>query len=130
MEGAEDLLLEDMERKAWRDHPGQAQLDDSKARAYKAAGRLQQAIHWLTSREGRGVRHPDDLCSKAGCLVVGVLQEKHPEMRNPKVGVYSRAFEPHKKVLWTMLIQVTLEHVDRVASQLTGRVGISGVNRV
>ena len=62
--------------------------------------------------------------------MVDVLRDKHPQQRDPKVGVDGGAFEPYAKALRPMPIQVTLDHVERVASQLTGGAGISGTDGV
>ena len=86
---------------------GQAKSEDTEARAYKAAveaGRLWQAVRKLTLREGGGVRHPDDMCSKAHRPVVDVLWDKQPQMRDLEVGVDSGTFKLYKKALQSMPI--------------------------
>ena len=59
-----------------------------------------------------------------------LLRGKHPSTCDPEVDVDNRVFKLHKKVPQPMPIQVTLDHVNWVASQLTGLAGISSTNRV
>ena len=104
-----DLLLEDTEREAKRSHLGLAWPRYLEACTFKVtveAGWLRWVVRQLTSQEGGGVRHPDNLCLKASQPVVDILREKYPEMRDLEAGMDSGAFEPHKKVPQPMPIQV------------------------
>ena len=49
------------------------------------SGKLQQAFHRATDREGGGCLLPGDVCTKTGRPVADVLREKHPSMRVPPV---------------------------------------------
>ena len=94
-------------------------MDETEAPVYKAAvevGQLRRIVQCLTSRKGRGVCHMDNLCSKAGFPMGGVVWEKHTAMQDPVFGVEGKAFELYEKVLWPIPIQVTVKQVKRVAS--------------
>jgi len=49
------------------------------------SGRLCSAVCTLTNRDGGGVLCPDDLCTKTGCPVLEVLQEKHPKLQDAPI---------------------------------------------
>jgi hypothetical protein len=56
------------------------------ARAYNAkmfSGRIRQAVHSVTNREGGGVLGPADRCTKTGRPVIDVLHVKHPPLHEP-----------------------------------------------
>ena len=108
--------------------------DDTRARSYNArvlSGRLNSAVRTLTNRSGGGVLQPDDLCSKAGRPVLDVLQEKHPELREPPtVGLDDGAFEPYPTRPTPIPVDVTAEDVESIASRLSGAAGPGGTDAV
>ena len=74
---------------------GREEEDEAVARIYHDtvfSGKLWQAVHRATNREGGGCLLLDDQCTKSGRPVVEVLREKHPDMRAPRV-------EPHVRSL-------------------------------
>ena len=108
--------------------------DDTRARSYNArvlSGRLNSAVRTLTSRGGGGVLQLDDLCSKAGRPVLAILQEKHPELRDPPtVGLPDGAFEPYPSCPTPIPVLVTAEDVEAIAPRLSGAAGPGGTDAV
>ena len=108
--------------------------DDAKARAFNAkvlSGRLQSACRNLTSSDGGGVLQPDDKCTKSGRPVIGVLQGKHPDLREPpSVGTETGAFEPYGSVPTSIPVDITAQDVESVASRLSGAAGPGGTDAV
>ena len=118
-----------------RSHPGRRPSDpEAQARAFHGkvlSGRLRSAVRGLTSREGGGVFHPDDPCSKTGRPVLDVLKEKHPDLREPPlIGHPHGAFEPVEADEWKKPIQLdfTAELVEQVGRHLSGSAGPDGVD--
>ncbi|KAI2490418.1 hypothetical protein MHU86_24150 [Fragilaria crotonensis] len=108
--------------------------DEARARSFNArvlSGRLRSAVRTLTDRSGRGVRQPDDLCSKAGRPVWQVLQEKHPALRDPtSVGNADGAFEPYPDLPAPVPVCVTQDDVEAISSRLAGAAGPGGTDAV
>ena len=104
--------------------------EETRARAFNSrvlSGRLRSAVRHLTQRGGGGVLQPDDNCTKAGRPVLEVLQEKHPEMRepdldNPALGI----FESYEDTPTVVPLTVTADTVEKIASRLHGSAGPSG----
>ena len=60
--------------------------EDRMARAFNAAvldGQVSAAVRRVQSMGGGGVLGPQDSCTKSGRPVLEVLQEKHPDTREP-----------------------------------------------
>ena len=114
--------------------PRRAKAKDQADRAFNDAvqsGRLRQAVRRLTARAGGGVLGPDDLCTKARRPVVEVLREKHPKIRDPQItGGPHEAFEPYPQVATPVPVDITTDHIERVAAKLSGAAGLSGVDAV
>ncbi len=101
--------------------------EEMQARAFNMcvlSGRLRSAVRTLTNRDGGGVLRPDDLCTKTGRPVLEVLQEKHPELRDPPIlegedssGVF-KTYEGGAPAVIPVTITETM--VEKVASQLSG----------
>ena len=79
-----------------RHHSSRLPTEDSQAQAYNArvlSGRLRSAVRTVTGRSSGGVCQPDDPCTKTGRPVWQVLQDKHPELREPThIGIPDGAF--------------------------------------
>ena len=115
--------------------PGARRTDEeSEARAFNStvlSGRLRQAVRRLTSRDGGGVMHPDDLCTKTGLPILQVLRSKHPAARVPDLDVPDcKVFEPYPTVPTAIPMEVTAEHIEKVASRLSGAAGPGGTDAV
>ena len=60
--------------------------DETVAQSYHdtvLSGKLNQAVHWATNREGGGCFLSDDQCTKTSRTVAEVLRENHPYTRVP-----------------------------------------------
>jgi hypothetical protein len=108
--------------------------DESRGRAYNKrvlTGRLRSAVRNLTNRGGGGALAPDQKCTKSERLVLDVLMDKHPEMREPPtVGGATGAFEDYDNTPTAMPVTITAETVEKVASRLSGAAGPSGTDAV
>ena len=130
VDDTESLLLE-------RSHPVvRAHTPESEARVFNSkvlSGRLRSAVRGITARDGGGVYQPDDLDSKTGRPVLEVLQEKHPDLREPPdIGTATGSFEPVDDADWRKPIPVVItpDIVETVASRLSGAAGVDGVDSV
>ena len=107
---------------------------ESMARAFNEkvmSGRLRQATRLFLEREGgKGVLAPDDVCTKTGRPVIDVLNEKHPELRDPAVDVEGGAFETYDATPSPVPLDCTEKTVEAVAVDLSGAAGPSGVDSV
>ena len=134
-EGRYVSLVDDVEAEiAKKQSSGSAQSEESKARAFNAkvlSGRLRQAVRHLTDRGGGGVIDPDGECTKAGRPVTQVLEEKHPDMREPDLtDPEGGAFEPYKETPFAVPLVVSEEMVEKVASRMGGGAGPGGADAV
>ena len=100
---------------------------ESIARSYHdtaLSGKLRQAIHQATNRDGVGCLLQDDQCTKTGQLVAEVLWEKHldrrfPPMENPMC----TAFEGHEDAPKTVPLDFAEDDVTWVSSNISGTTG-------
>ena len=134
-QGCHTALVDDTELEVLQKvSASRAPDDETRARSFNArvlSGRLNSAVRTLTNRSGGGVLQPDDLCSKAGRPVLDVLQEKHPELREPpSVGTIDGAFEPYPDRPTPIPVDVTAEDVESVSSRLSGAAGPGGTDAV
>ena len=95
------------------------------------SGRLRQAVHRATNREGEGCILLDNQCTKKGRLVVEVLLEKHPDMRVPPVeNPTCSAFEKYGEVPKLVPLDFTEDDITWVASKLSGAAGVLGAEAI
>jgi len=95
------------------------------------SGRLRQAVRRLTNRDGGGVLQPDEECTKAGVPVLQVLRSKHPALRVPELDTPDcKVFESYPELPAAIPMEVTAEHVELVASRLSGAAGCGGTDAV
>ena len=88
------------------------------------SGKLRQAIHQKTNREGGGCLFTDDQCTKTGRVVSEVLREKHPDMCVPPVkNPTCAAFKEYGEVPETVPLDFTEDDVTWIASKLSGAAG-------
>ena len=88
------------------------------------SGKLQQAVHRATDREGGGCLLQEDLCTKTGQPVAEVLREKHPDMRVPPIENFAcAAFKEYEEVPETVPLDFTENDITWVASKLSGAAG-------
>jgi len=106
--------------------------DDGIARRYYSmvqAGKLREAVRYLTNRKGGGVYSADDADSKTGRKVIDVLLEKHPAMMIPDLGDPDwKSFESYEECLDSVPVDVSQSIVEAVASKLHGGAGPSSVD--
>ena len=85
------------------------------ARSYHVtvfSGKLRQAIHRATNREGGGCLLLDNQCTKTRRLVAEVLRDKHPDTRVPPVeNPTFAAFEEYEEVPETVTLDFTEDDV-------------------
>ena len=84
-------LVQDTVATARQGSGGQRKDDDDEGIACHyhsmvSAGKLREAVRYLTNRSGGGVYSADDADSKTSRKVIYVLLEKHPEMMIPDLG--------------------------------------------
>jgi hypothetical protein len=77
---------------------------------------LRGAMRYLTEREKGGVLLPDDVCSKIGLRVAGVLDSKHPTTREPDPD----AFHQNESCPEFIDINVTEDAVEKTARKMSG----------
>ncbi len=85
------------------------------------------------NREGGGVLQPDDKCTKTGCPVLEVLQDKHPTLRDPQIadGAVDGAFEKYDEGAPSVVPVVILaDMVKCIAAKLLGVAGLGGTDVV
>ena len=73
-----------------------------------------------------GLLRPEDTCSKTGCPVINVLQEKRPDVRIPAAG----SFHEHpdaEDCLETISIFCYEDNIAKHTANLTGGAGPCGV---
>ena len=81
-------------------------------------GKLKQAVHWATDREGGWCLLPDNQCTKTGRPVVEVLRENHQDMRVlPVKNTTCATFEEYEEVSETL--DFTEDDVTWVVSKLS-----------
>ena len=91
------------------------------------SGKLRQALHQATDREGGGCLLPGGKCTKTGQPVADVLRDKHPDMRVPRVeNPLCAAFEVYEDIPETVPLDFTEDDVTWVASKLSGAAGALG----
>ena len=128
-------LVDNTEGEVLSRHPSSRPPDEeAQARSFNArvlSGRLRSAVRSLTNRSGGGVRQPDDLCSKSGRPVWQVLQEKHPDLRDPaSVEEADGAFEPYPDLPAPVPVCITQDDVEAISSRLSGAAGPGGTDAV
>ena len=104
--------------------------DDAVARIFHntvLSGKLRQALHQATNREGGGCLLPGGKCTKTGRPVADVLRDKHPDIRVPPVeNPVCAAFEVYEDVSETVPLDFTEDDVTWVASKLSSAAGALG----
>ncbi|KAL7475279.1 hypothetical protein ACHAW6_001200, partial [Cyclotella cf. meneghiniana] len=92
-------------------------------------GRLHAAIRGLTLCNGGSVLGPNDTCTKTGHQVRDILVEKHPALQIPDLSDPNNlAFSNKGKAPGIIPIDCPLSDAERVACQLKGSTGCSGVD--
>jgi hypothetical protein len=87
-------------------------------------GKIREAVRFVTDRsETGGVLQPDDNAGK-GKTVREVLESKHPEQKIPN----SDAFVPCEDLPFLVDVDITAEHVKKIAGFLSGSAGVSGLD--
>ena len=95
------------------------------------SGRLRVAVRQLTDRSGGGVLQPDDVCTKSGEPIIEVLRAKHPPLQDPPLHHHDpTTFEAYPSCPDRVPLHFTGDVVERVASQLHGAAGPSGVDAI
>lgn len=94
------------------------------------SGHLRSACRQLTDRDGGGVLQPDDTCAKTDRPVLEVLKTKHPPLRDPPTDPDSGVFEPYPETPDLPPLVITADHVEAVASHLSGAAGPGGTDAV
>ena len=92
---------------------------------------LCSATRALTERDGGGVLSLDEACTKAGRLVLDILQAKNPELWDPHVAALetdsyldnndapdSGAFESYENTPTVLPVTITADVVEEVAAKL------------
>ena len=115
-----------------RDGPIAEKTDKEAFRAFHAkltSGRVRAACRNLTNRDGGGLLHPTDKCTKTGRPVLDVLKSKHPPLRDPtELGSEDGVFEPYPALPKAMPLCITQDVVETVASKLSGAAGPGGTD--
>ena len=106
--------------------------DDSIARRYHSMvieGKLREAVRWVTTRDGGGVLHPDNINQKSGKTVAKVLESKYPACIIPNLGQEGWAsFEEYEERLNSVPMGCDQDIVQRVADRMKGGAGPSSVD--
>ena len=117
-----------------RSASGREEEDEAVAWSYQdtaLSGKLRQAVHWATNREGGGCLLPDDQCTKTGRPVADVLREMHPDMCVPPLeNPVCAAFEKYEEVPETVPLELTEDGATWVASKLSGAADTLGTEAI
>jgi hypothetical protein len=107
----------------------QPSLESSTRRCFW--GRLRQAVRQvLHEDEDGGVLPLDEIDPKSGKVVLEVLKDKHPKMRDPDLGIEDGAFEEYEELPEPIPLCISVETVEKVASKLSGAAGTSGTDAI
>eukprot|EP00957_Ditylum_brightwellii_P103924 7918298-Ditylum_brightwellii.AAC.1 len=87
-------------------------------------GKLQQAVHWITSQEKGELLQPSDRCSKTGKLINKVLLSKNPCPLQP----LDKALPEYNELLDLINLDITAYTVEQMATQMQGAAGLEGVD--
>ena len=133
-QGKFDALIQDITDTSLANAGYRSATNDAEtaARKYNAAvldGRLRAAVCGLVSTDGGGVLGPDDACTKTGRPDRAMLAEKHPALRTPDLSDPNNlAFADHGEVPGIIPIDCPIGDAERIARQLNGSAGCSGVD--
>ena len=85
-------------------------------------GQLSAAVSYIADVGGGGIFYPEEIDKKTGNIVASELLKKHP----PLLDLGLDSLEEFGEAPEFVKIQITAEHVEKVASKLSGKVGMSG----
>ena len=87
-------------------------------------GKIREAVRFITDRaESGGILLPDQDAGN-GRTVMDILQSKHPDQSEP----HPDAFVVCDALPTLIEVDVTAEHVQKVAKNLSGGAGVSGLD--
>lgn len=122
-----DELLEEAIRCDKRIKHGVQKCEDShKIRIFTRLvmqGKLRDATRWITDRAGGGVLDLNEICSD-GKSVLQCLQSKHPNQMIPDSNLF---LSPERLPMMTD-VDISANHIERVARSLKGGAGPSGTD--
>ena len=133
-QGKFDALIQDITNTSLANAGYRSASNDAEttARKYHSAvldGRLRAAVRGLTSSDTGGVLGPNDAFTKTGRPVRDVLAEKYPPLRIPNLSdPDNMAFADYGEAPDVIPIDCPIGDVERVARQLHGSAGCSGVD--
>jgi hypothetical protein len=85
-------------------------------------GNLRSALRYISDTECGGLLYPDDIDEKSNKSVGEVLQDKHPQSRDPGPA----AMKHYEELSDFIDLDITSEHVENVAKKMSGAAGLSG----
>ena len=89
-------------------------------------GKIREAVRFITDRaENGGVLKPDDDAGN-GKSVKEILESKHPNQKNPDPEAFINSYCDVLPML--VDVDVTADHVSKVANFLSGSAGVSGLD--